>query len=41
MGVLTPVIEIAALAVLHARENLSLRSAVAFEFIGDDHPWYV
>jgi hypothetical protein len=41
MRVFAVVIEIAALAVLHARENLSLRSAVAFEFIGDDHPWDV
>ena len=41
MRVLTPVIEIAALAVLDAREDLALRGAVAFEFIGDEHPWDV
>jgi hypothetical protein len=41
MRVLTPVIEITALAVLHARQDLALRGPVAFEFIRDDHPWYV
>jgi hypothetical protein len=41
MGVLTPIIEIAALTVLYARENLALRRAIAFEFIGDDHAWHV
>jgi hypothetical protein len=29
------------LAVLHAREELSLCSVVAFEFIGDEPPWDV
>ena len=41
MRVLTPVIEIATLAVFHARQDLSLRSAVALELIRDDDPWYV
>jgi hypothetical protein len=41
MRVLTPVVEIMALAVLHAREELALRSTGAFEFLGADHPWYV
>src|SRR5215510_3060058 len=41
MGVLTPIIEIAALTVFYARENLALRRAIAFEFIGDDHAWDV
>ena len=41
MGVLTPIIEIAALTVLYARENLALGRAIAFEFIGDDHAWHV
>src|SRR5262250_3744534 len=41
MGVLTPIIEIAALTVLYAREHLALRRAIAFEFIGDDHAWHV
>ena len=33
--------EIAALTVLYAREALALRRAIAFECIGDDHPWDV
>ena len=37
MRVLAPVIEIVALAVLHAREDLALRGTVAFELIGNDH----
>ena len=41
MGVLTPVVEITALAVLHARENLALRGTVALQCIGDDDPWDV
>src|SRR5262245_32105555 len=41
MGVLTPIIERAALTVLYAREHLALRRAIAFEFIGDDHAWDV
>src|SRR5215831_6908493 len=41
MGVLTPIIEIAALTVLHAREHLALRRAIASELIGDDHAWDV
>jgi hypothetical protein len=27
--------------VLHARENLALRRAIAFEFISEDHAWDV
>jgi hypothetical protein len=34
MRVLTPVGELMALAVLHAREELALRSTGAFEFVG-------
>jgi hypothetical protein len=41
MRVLTPIIEIAALAVLHAREHLALGCAIAFEFVGNEYPWYV
>lgn len=41
MRVLTPIIEIAALTVLHAREHLALCRAIAFELIGDDHAWDV
>src|SRR5215470_5648326 len=41
MGVLTPIIEIAALTVLHAREHLALRRAITFELIGNDHAWDV
>jgi hypothetical protein len=35
------VVEIAMLAMFHTRENLPLRSAVASEFIRDDHPRHV
>jgi hypothetical protein len=41
MGVLTPVVEITALAVLHAREALALRDTVALPCIGDNDPWDV
>src|SRR5215468_10160064 len=41
MGVLTPVIEVATLAMLHPRQDLALRRAVALELIGNDHPWHV
>ena len=41
MGVLTPVVEVTALAVLHAREELALRGTVALQFICDDDPWDV
>jgi hypothetical protein len=36
MRVLTPIIERATPAVLHAREHLALRRAVAFECIGEE-----
>jgi hypothetical protein len=36
--VLSAVIEIAVLAVLHTREDLALRRAVALELIRDDDP---
>jgi hypothetical protein len=39
MRVLTPVIEVATLTVFHARQYLTLRRAVAFELIRDNHPW--
>src|SRR5882724_692334 len=29
------------LAVLHPRQNLSRRRAIAFELVRDDHPWNV
>src|SRR5262245_2107668 len=41
MGVLTPVIEVATLAMLHPGQDLALRRAVALELIGNDHPWHV
>ena len=41
MGVLRAVIEVFVLAVFHAREDLSLRGAIAFEFVGDDDPRHV
>src|SRR5262245_29901320 len=40
MGALTLVVEITALAVFHAREELALRGTVALQVIGDD-PWDV
>src|SRR5215467_11748607 len=41
MGVLTPIIEIAALTVLYAREDLALGRAIALQLIGDDHARHV
>ena len=35
--ILRSIIEIAMLAMFHARENCALSSCVALEFIGDDH----
>ena len=37
MGVLTPVIERAALAMFHAGEHLALGGTVALQLIRDDH----
>src|SRR5215471_2993309 len=41
MRILTPVIEVAALAVFHPGQDLALRSAVALELISDDDAWHV
>jgi hypothetical protein len=41
MQVLTAIIEIATLAMLHARKNLAFGRAVALQFVRDDHAWYV
>src|SRR5262245_52972140 len=41
MGVLTPVIEGATLAMLHPGQDLALGRAVALELIGDDDAWHV
>ena len=41
MGVLRAVIEIAVLAVLHARQDVPLGRTIACELVRDDHPWYV
>jgi hypothetical protein len=41
MGVLTPVVERAALAMFHSGEYLALGGPVAFELIRDEHPWHV
>ena len=41
MRILTPVVEIATLAVFHPGQNLTLRRAVALELIRDDHLWHV
>jgi hypothetical protein len=39
MGVLTPVIEVATLAMFHPREDLPLRSTIALQCIRDDDAW--
>ena len=41
MRVLGAIIEVAVLAVLHPREDLPLRSPVAFELVGDEHARHV
>ena len=41
MGVFGAVVEVPVLAVLHTREDLPLRGAVAFQLVGDEHPWHV
>jgi hypothetical protein len=41
VGVLRTVVKVPVLAVLHPRQHLLLRGPVAFELVGDDHPWYV
>src|SRR5689334_13509543 len=41
MGVLTPIIEIAALTVLYAREDLAFGRVIALQLIGDDHARHV
>jgi hypothetical protein len=41
VGILRSVIEIPVLAVLHPRENLPLRCAVAFQLVRDDHARYI
>jgi hypothetical protein len=41
VGVFYAVIQIPVLAVFHPRQQLLLRSAVAFQLVGDDHPGYV
>jgi hypothetical protein len=38
--VLGAVMQIAVLSVFYAGEALALRSTVAFELIGDEHPWH-
>ncbi len=37
MGIFCAVIEIAMLAMFHTWEDLSLSSAIALQFVGDDH----
>jgi hypothetical protein len=39
VGVFRPIVQIAVLPVFHARQYLPLGGLVAFELIGDDHPW--
>ena len=41
VGVFGAVVEISVLAVLHPREHLPLRGAVAFQLVGNDHPGHV
>jgi hypothetical protein len=41
MGVLRMVVEVAVLTMLHTREDLPLRGAVALQFIGDEDTRYV
>ena len=41
MGVLTPVVQIAALAVLDPRQDLPFGRAVALQLVSNDHPWHV
>src|SRR5437879_4242450 len=41
MGILTPVVQIATLAVFDPRQDLPLRRTVALELIGDDDAWHV
>ena len=41
MGVLTPVVQMAALAMFHPRQDLPLRGTIALQFIRDDDPWDV
>lgn len=41
MRILTPIIQIATLAVFDARENLALGRAIALQFFSHDHPRHV
>ena len=41
MRVLTAVIEVAALAMFHPRQDLPLRGTIALQFIRDDDSWDV
>jgi len=41
MRILTAVVQITTLPVFHARQDLTLRRAVAFELIRADHPWHI
>ena len=41
MGVFGAIVEISALPMLSSGKQLTLRHAVASQFVGDDHPWLV
>jgi hypothetical protein len=41
VGIFRAIVEIAMLAVLHARPDLALGRAVALELVRDEHPWHV
>jgi hypothetical protein len=41
VGILGAIIEVPVLAMLHPRQQLVLRCAIAFQLIGDEHPWNV
>ena len=41
MRILRPIVQIAVLTMFDVRQDLSLRRAIAFEFVRDDDPWDV
>src|SRR5215470_14176561 len=41
MRVLTPVVEVATLAMLYPWQYLTLRCTVALQLVRNDHPWHV
>ena len=41
VGVLGAIVHIAVLPMFHPRQEFSLGGAVAFQLVGDKHPWHV